>query len=587
MIHFNLLLLSIILAFGTLLNAQTFIVSPTGKDKNLKRSIAKLKEGDTLLLRGGEYPLKRPLKITKSITLKAYPNETPILDGSLPEFITTPNNEWEIVDAKLHIYRSTKTYPKVKELSAFLGEKENNYALIVYKDKEPFYATNERYLGDNHYYAGAGIFYDKSSHHIYVRLQHSRYQTSDFNFPKSLDPRKTSLHIGTLHQAIRIQGSNINIEGLTIKNSYAGVYIDENSDHINIKKCTFQPRYYGVIIRKQSNHIAINHNTIACNIPDWVPRSDVKRPRGVFPPAKSYHGSGIELADGQSHHIEIGKNTIQSCFDGVHMAQTFHDVHIHNNFFHTIRDDAIHMGSSSYNMEIDHNKMVKVYLGVSYHGRDTTLPQNVGSIYIHHNIIDTSIPQFIGREDPHNLLPLFMHGYNNTGWGSGRPFGSHAAKAITTPDPWKIYNNTLLGMDGGDRLGFGQCYRHKPFDSNNPHEVYNNIFLMVGNHYMGRECRIEDGSTKMDGNLYWRVTNEASPKPFFYNYDNHDFKDLNALKKQTDEKWEKKGIEADPQLNDKYIPALGSPAKEGGVDLSLRPWSGVTKATYRGAIAPY
>jgi len=620
MINFRITLLSLFFIFNSLLFAKTYYVSPHGNNnakgnlrhpwKSIQKSINKIKAGDTLMVRGGVYKIFKPIKIktpktskTRPITIKAYPSEKPILDASLYEFSNVPNKAWKIVDAKHHIYRSKKRFYNIRYLSAFLSEAEKNYALVVYKDKAPFFSNNQNYPGSKRYYVGPGIYYDRTSHFIYIRMQHSKYQNllinrlpnlrglkknQDFNFPRITDPRKTKLHIGIITTMIHIQVSHVNISGLTIKNTYSGVYINPNLERIKIRSNNFQPRYYGIIVRENSKYINITRNKVDCHIPNWIARSDIKRPRETMPPAKSYHGAGIELADGKSHNINIFKNTIQNCFDAVHLAQTFHDIHIHHNKFFNIRDDAVHMGSASYNIEIDHNKMIGVYLGVSYHGRDKKESKNVGTTFIHHNIIDTSTPQFLGRADPKNLFPPFMHGFKETGWGSGRPFGSHDATNIVSPDPWKIYNNTLIAMDGGDRLGFGQCYRHDIFDPKKPHEVYNNIFLMYGDHYLGRDCRLTDGSTKMDGNLYWKIQKYGKViKPFFYNYDDKAFKNLKILKKKSKNKWEKHGVEADPKLNNNYAPSSTSRAAKGAVNISNATWwKGKKSDTFRGAIPP-
>ena len=609
-------------------NDHVYYISPTGDDdnngsisapwKDLEQATDNLVAGNTLILRGGVYRLQKTFNIRCNgtaeapITIKAYPGEKPILDGALVEFTTAPNNVWEEVDTSRHIYRSVNTYPLSNKYSVFLDASEGGYQLNAYVDSVPFYSDNEVFNGDNDYYVGPGIYYDENDEHIYIRTQYSRYQKlsnetlpdlpgvadiPDLLLPENQDPRQTKLHIGDFSTVVIVEGSYINIDGIDIQNKRVALRVEENIHDINISNGKIQGGRYGISLPNGTHDITMDNIDFPCNVPIWIARSDVKRPQDS-PPGDMYEGAAVNMDS--TYNVHILNSRIKSCFDGIHFAKFAHDIHIEYNSFDDIRDDTTQMATSGYNYELNNNTITHAYLGFSYNGTGNKELTKVGTTFIHHNIIDTSKAQLLGREDPQDLLPVYMKGFENSGWGSGRSFGAHDSNSVTTPDPWKIYNNTLLVMNGGDIRGFGTCYTHDEFDTTQPHEVYNNIMFMLGDKHMGRGCRGNDGSTIMDGNLYWRV-GDTFTKDFFYLFDyesgsgGDSFNSLDELKNSdffTNSQthytpgWEANGLEADPELSEAYRPAVGSVAATGAIDLNSS-WSGVDNTTtYQGALSP-
>jgi len=84
--------------------------------KSMQHAVRRLKPGDTLYLRDGVYHEK--VYLTQSgtadapIVIAAYPNELPILDGGLSEFLNSPAKSWRPAkEGAPGEYVSTKTYP--------------------------------------------------------------------------------------------------------------------------------------------------------------------------------------------------------------------------------------------------------------------------------------------------------------------------------------------------------------------------------------------------------------------------------------------------------------------------------------------
>jgi hypothetical protein len=98
---------------------------------------------------------------------------------------------------------------------------------------------------------------------------------------------------------------------------------------------------------------------------------------------------------------------------------------------------------------------------------------------------------------------------------TGRPFNSHTLDAVTGPDPWKIYHNTIQAAPDMDNEGVGAAYNLALYDPLDPQEVYNNIFIQTGDQWILRGARIGDGSQILDGNLYFRSLPDLRT-PLFY-----------------------------------------------------------------------
>lgn len=263
-----------------------------------------------------------------------------------------------------------------------------------------------------------------------------------------------------------------------------------------------------------------------------------------------------------------------------------------------VRDDVLHLGSAGWNIEFDHNTVVRAHAGPSWSGSGGPPAGSAGNVFVHHNVIDTSIAQRFGRWDPQRLLDPDFMGPLGDGFAAGRAFGMHSKDEITGPAPWKIYQNTIIVADDVYAGGAGQAYRIVPFDPAVPHEVYNNIFVQLGDQWVFRDARLDDGSQIHDGNLYWapnRLPGTDLFEDLWTGELKSDFDSLAEFKGSAawsttqayyPPGWEASGVEADPQLNAACVPHPAGPAASGAVDLRAKPWPGVSGETFRGALKP-
>jgi hypothetical protein len=623
------------ITFNLSFSQATYYVSLNGNDANIgsqsqpwrtiKNSIPKLSPSDILLIREGTYH-EQNINIAISgtanapITIKNFPGEHPVIDGSITEFFNTPNIAWELYDSSKNIYKSISTYPSInKDVYGYMGNNNGNWKLLSYERFAPFISNNQNYANDGNTYCGPGIYYNTGDQKIYVRLEHSVYQhdlsrfSQEYNFPPNVDPRQVKLHIFADVDRLFTFNANASyliIEGIDLKYANTVAYFATGSHHISLKKCQVMGGRFDVQIRDLSHDVTIDNVQFTGFLPPWLARSDVKKPTASLRPMHLMQGAAISIVD-NPYNIIISNSNFSNHFDAIDATKGPHQIHIHHNVFSKIKDDVLQLGSASYDIEINHNSMTRVTAGISWNGSGQPPSGKSGTKYIHHNIIDTSELTLYGRIDPNNQLDDKNDGPFGTGMATGRAFGMHTKSSITGADPWKIYHNTLVIGQDVDRGGTGVSYTITAFDTNQPHEVYNNIILQKWDAnipsdfyaFVIRNARIQDGSQIFDGNLYYRTIPSTSSFHNMFtdiftteNGSKKNFAHLNDLKNDSQYMsfsrqyytpgWENSGLEGNPELDANFIPSSTGLAASGAIDLSNKGWPGITGEIFRGALDP-
>ncbi len=548
----------------------------------LQYAVSQLKAGDLLYVRGGSYH-ESHVNITakgtanKPIRIKAYPGEKPILDGRKSEFLKTNNTSWEVVNIQKNIFRSTAKYDDGWNAYGFLEENGNFYHLVTYKSYEALISDTQLWTSDGTSYVGPGIYWDNEEKRIYVRLSRpSQEATSQtFDLSDSLDPRKTKLHIGLKERGLIFNNAEyITVDGLNIY-AYEETARVFTGNHINFKNMELLVGQYGIILSDTAGFdYLIDNVTFRMHLPDWIAWADMKiEPK----PAGNIKLTSMSITGSQ---IEIKNSKFIDTHDAI--TASGHDIYVHHNYMET-EDDAIQLGSSSYNTEFSYNKVIGP--GPSHDGDNINNPFP-GTTYIHHNIIDASKPIFWARKDPTHTIdgkytknPIKPHNI----------FGSHGT--CVTGNPWKIYNNTLIGSSKVSYTDHGYTQWCKN-TTGVKHEVYNNIILLKEDWIFYRGWEKFDNNDIYDGNQYWRP--ESSVQPFYYNLITgttpKNYKTLADFKTSPDfatTGWELNGIVADPKLDNNYRPSSSNPAAKGAINLKNRGWPGADGAVYRGALKPH
>ncbi len=572
---------------------------------SVAHAVAQLRPGDTLFLRGGTY-FERDLRLdlrgdaSAPITIRNHPGEVPVIDGGFSEFRAAGNADWEVFDSAKGIYRSVARFPSAGRVYGQFGPGDGGFRLVAYVDMGPLGTDNEDY--DDawpFYYIGPGVHWSASDERIYARLKRGRYQAQmGYAVPRDPDPGQTPMFLFGEDVVLRVMGSSAHVvlEGLTLRYGKNAITLDSGCHDITIRNTDVFGGRYHVLVREGAHDITFDGLTVVDGVPPWVAWTDVKRPTSGRP-GHQFQGAGIEL-DGAVDSVIVRNSRFEHVFDGIDATGMVSNLSITNNVFDSIRDDVVQCGTSGWNVEFAYNVCTDVHAGFSRDGPAPPPVGRAGTKYVHHNIIDCSKPQLIGRADPRGLLGSSKYqGPNGDGMGNGTAFGVHGISP-GIDDPWKIYHNTVIAMDDTSNRGVGHTYTPDfgPLTMGVLHEVYNNVFVQTSDIYIARKA-VVDGSQFYDGNLYFRAA--GGERELFYqlqysgssvSFDTlAEFRASPVFSSTANlfpSGWEQSGVEGDPQLDQGYVPSASGPAASGAVDLSSRNWPGLKGEVFRGALAP-
>ena len=594
---------------------STYFLAPDGDDlgagtetspwATLEHAAAQLLPGDVLLVRGGVYH-EANVDVAVAglpgapITIRAYPGEAPVFDGGLAEFREAGNADWEPVDPDKGIYRSVETFPEAGTVYGYFGSGDGGYRLVSYEDVGPFSTDNEFYSETwPYYYIGPGVFWDALDERIYVRLERGMLQDEmGYSVPANTDPRQTPMFLFVDGQIIDFGPSSAHlvVEGLDLRYRNNAVEFDEGSHDIVVRDCDLRGGRYHVHARDGAHDVTLDDVRILDAIPPWVARTDVKKPTDGRP-GRQFQGAAVGV-DGEVDGLLITGCRITNTFDGLYAPDVVTNLALLHTTFEGIRDDVVQFGTGSWNVEFGHNRILVAHSGFSRDGTASPPSGKEGTKFVHHNVVDTSTPQRIGRPDPDGLLEPKHQGPEGDGMGVGTVFGRHNTEA-GIEDPWKIYHNTIVAMEDTANRGIAYTYSqaYGPLTRGEPHEVLNNVFVQVSDQHLARDAELSNLELH-DGNLLHRPPGDYTRpliKDYVFEGAEEDFDDLAAFLASDHflgtqavypPGWESGGLEADPELDADYAPAATGPAASGAVDLSGRSWPGLAGETFRGALAP-
>lgn len=577
---------------------RQLFVSPEGDDagtgelvhpwRTLDHAVEQLRPGDTLFLRGGTYRERSVAVRARGapgapITIANFAGEEVVIDGSFPEFQTPHNDEWTLVAAETGLWRSKRSYGS----GTFFGKMEvagHLYALNVYKDFGAIAARETTWREDGHYYLGPGLHWSQEDGHIYVRLQppdpkaiHGRV----FPVPEIADPRRNRLFIGNQTRGVWLDGArHLVVKGIGIRHFLRPLDVGPGVA-LTLHDLEIVPGRTGVVIGKDVRNVQLRGVTVDAGFPAWVSWRDVKSGPRVAAHLKL---TGLILR-GQTDCISITHSRFIDVFDGITAVGNPERLSVRNNEFDRVIDDALQLGTAAAHVEFAYNLVLGP--GPSHHGSGPS--RAPGTKYIHHNVIDARNDELYSRV-----------GEGKPGWRYHIVFPTHSMKSAG-PDPWKIYNNTIMFRRNTNNAGAGQ--ERKGPRSGPVHEVYNNIFVQHSDYRASRGAELSDGAEIFDGNLYHRNVPDART-PLFRSWRNGEetrsFASLAEFRSSSfaavtrsyyPPGWEHAGVEADPILRNPdrrdYRPASGGPAAHGALDLGAKGWPGAHDDGFRGAIAPH
>ena len=557
--------------------------------------------------------------LASPITFEGYPGDNVVIDGSIRAFVDTPTTAWEPVSISSgrNIYRSTATFT-FGEYNGFIqiaGEWFTLPSTLQGKAyiESTLHTWDSTTVQPTPYYLGPSFAWDSASGRIYIRLDPS---TSAAQLGRAVpaitdpDPRNHQIHIGTHDRyAFRVNGSHLIFKNLPNIHNFYGAFGcglgGAGQWNVKLINCGGRTHYFGVrggnCGSGGSPGLLMDGCKFYAHTPSdrwWVAWMDIKAWNTVAGTSRKCAVFWDNAVDSRATNCEF-----HEFFDGMLSDAGGHDIEVdHCLFQHTI-DDGWQMNAGLYRINIHHNTFIGA--GPSHNAPGAGTPNaDPGTVYIHHNIIDTSKRLvFWGRqgsidEGIMESIPISLHG-EASGYAS----------------PWKIYHNTIVkGLVqnskivwvGWDYFGGVNAANHQA-----AHEVYNNVFAIPNGTPGGRDFRTNrasPGHEIYDGNVYWHYRTGSqsgykSPWGAFL-HTSAGTVDPQALALSTVAQlrahgsvladtqvyyapgWEASGLSVDPQLDANYRPA-NTAVHTGAVNITAKPWPDTTVyEAHRGAVAP-
>ncbi len=552
--------------------------------KTMQHGIRQLKPGETLYLRGGVY--HENVFLTQSgtaeapIVITAYPNELPVLDGGLPEFLKSPATSWIPVEGGAsHEYVSTRRYPNAADRQVphqFLPGawepmwgKESQRPLALghfadsmvplhgYRTLEDLRSTNEFWPKDKNagtVYCGPGLWFNRETNRIHIRLAHHMLPgLGDRAYRGETDPRKLPLvvAVGFGEDVLRINGiEHVRIEGLVLRGATGSPMIHiYGSQDVHLDHLTVYGGFPALLVNASQN-VRVTHSAFRGLAAPWSGRSHMKY-RGTA----SYQ---IVLQNDQPYNenIEFAHCEFTDDHDFAFLRYA-KNLRFHHNFVDNFNDDGLECGAKLrwHTIFIHHNR-IGACLGVlQQHEIDkdeSPVTHDADSgVYIYRNIFDQRAGVYYGLpSEPDPSGDFLRH--------EGAILNDHGNPIYPV---MRVYHNTFLrrGPVWRNYFLFGLGARAL---RDTERDVFNNLFVQAngvpGAVVLGQQA----GPLREGGNLLWGVQ-ESSQKvnPFTKLRNSPLFKDSQRFYKPG---WTTHDIVADP----KFVKLLDDPGKPSDLRLS-------------------
>ena len=493
--------------------------------KSINASLEKLRPGDTLLLRGGIYFEAVYCSMVgepdRPITLCSYPGETAILDGGLPEFETDPATAWEPAQ-EAGEYRSTREYRNLRDVLGLFAD--SHIGLQTYWHRDHLLAENEL-AGINPatgveepYYCGPGLYYDKTTGRIHIRLAPTRqdaFRVENYRGPD--DPRELPLVITPfrrsplfLDQAMHLRFRDLILRGGGYNTLLMHFAVDVGFEYVTIYGGTY------CIRSKNSGPVKLRHCGVYGQIPPWGYRTEnclttfdhlyydpftqPPTPRSEKNIARLPTHAVLVMEGGEesdvfyfpaNNHWEISHCEFADSHDGLYFNGRH--LHLHHCWIHDMQDDVIYLSNPTPtrvcdDVHISANYLSHCMLPFGGHTRGC----RSGEIHLYGNVVDMREPTRFDR-------PTFEQPEGRMRFPNqiGSFFLIHGRAKLLGMENIGFYHNTVLITShyAGNTTSwlFPETTR----------SVYNNIFVYYNGWPEVEKIRRADGPIRLDGNLHW------------------------------------------------------------------------------------
>jgi len=542
--------------------------------RTINHALSQLKPGDTLYLRGGSYfenvYCAAAGKKDAPITIRSYPGEQAVLDGGFPEFQTDPAGAWQPYDgpdAAPGEFVSTRVYRNIRDVVGRFGD--SNIGLQTYWHAMDLRAENELWIRDPEkkimvlpVYCGPGIWYDKLSGRIHVRLKHTNIRNPLVpNYRGETDPRNLPLVIAPFAAVpLRVdQAMHVRFQDLVIRGGGHNAVVTEfgvgiEFDNVTIFAGTYGLRSVGTGPMRFADSAIYGmcapwafrtENGLHTYSPDYYDpflNEYLEKPANVRNVARLMTHALLVTEGGfefevfyypHNHHWEIVHSEFTEGHDGVYLSGKH--IRFHHNWVDNIQDDGIYMSGPvphfADDIHIYQNIITRCLMAFSCHSRGG--PE--GKTYIYRNIVDFRQGVNADRPTPEkpagelkNYHVYLMH---------GRPF--------LGVESLHFYQNTLVCPAHVDGYLHRMLYNTSEITQR---RVFNNICVYLNTY---RPASLRAGMEKMDiqadGNLHWCPVPGAEPPKDYLERVRH-----SAVSKANQAKyppgWEANSFVADPKF---------------------------------------
>jgi len=501
--------------------------NPGSKDqpwKTIQHALPFLAPGDTLLLRGGTYFENVYCAVVgtkdKPITIRSYPGEVAILDGGFSEYQTNPAEAWEPGEAAGE-FVSKRSHRNIRDVLGLFGD--SNIGLQTYWHLEYLLASGEKTAAGNSipFYCGPGIFYDKETGKIHIRMAPTTQDHPGFvNYSGETDPRKLPLVIAPfrsvpLHvdQAMHVRFQDLVIRGGGYNTVLMNFAVDIRFDYVTIFGGTY------CIRSKNSGPVEMANCGVFGQIPPWGywsdnalqtydpvyydPFTQPPEPRTARNVARlNTHAllvtEGAEESDvffyPFNNHWKITQCEFADSHDGIYLNGR--GMELSHSLLSGIQDDGFYLSSPSpvpinENIHIFDNYIAGSMTPFSGHLRG----DSSGHYYIYGNIVDMRFLTQMYR--PNEKFPEGR-------FTTGALFLVHGRGTVQGIDNILFCYNTFIVS--GNQFAGGTLGRTHPDSVRN---VFNNIFVyeekLPG---IPKEGSLA-GQANLDGNLHWVAASDV------------------------------------------------------------------------------
>ena len=436
--------------------------------KTIAQGLSSLQAGDTLVLRGGTYYehlyCSAAGSAEKPITIRSYPGELAIVDGSFREFFEDHRNAWEpFPEGSPGEFRSRTTYRNLRNLHGRFGDSMIGLQIYYYIED----LRGERYVGP-------GVWYNRLTGRIHIRLQHykaegavrGRSELARKFLPSPLhelhsyagetDPRNLQLIIAPFHSVPLVidKSQHTRFQDLVIRGGAYDVVDIRHAEHLVFDNVVVYAGTYG-IKAQNTGPFKFQNSAIYGSVPPWSTRGETslrERPwqsKGRNLPRLNTHALLIPATSDEysvyyfpyNHDWEISYSEFTDGHDGVYLGDIV-NLKFHHNYVHNFQDDGIYLSSFRplYNPQARPREIYQNFIGACLitfaYGGDARASSEV---HVYRNIISGSY-----TVSDHGGPPWEgMRWYHNTVFSDPRNlFDLRHTKPGQT---WQVRNNLIIG----------------------------------------------------------------------------------------------------------------------------------------------